>query len=64
MLSHPAGFLTHLIGFPIRLVATVNVNDFLSRSLQGGNASAADQVTVTLAPSMDIQVLRPSITDD
>ena len=44
------------MGFDIRLVAAVNVNDFLVRCLRHGTMSTGQAVTPTLAPAMDIQV--------
>lgn len=45
------------MGFPIKLVATVNSNDILARSFQNGDYSPVPDVAASLAPSMDIQVI-------
>ena len=53
-----AGFLAHEMGFPIKLIATVNSNDILARSFQNGDYSPSPTVAASLAPAMDIQVCR------
>ncbi|EFX85833.1 hypothetical protein DAPPUDRAFT_313680 [Daphnia pulex] len=50
-----AGFLAREMGFPIKLVATVNSNDILARTFQYGDYSPAPDVAASLAPAMDIQ---------
>nr|CAH0099540.1 unnamed protein product [Daphnia galeata] len=50
-----AGFLAREMGFPIKLVATVNSNDILARTLENGDYSPAPDVAASLAPAMDIQ---------
>lgn len=50
-----AGFLAHEMGFPIKLVATVNSNDILARTFKNGDYSPAPDVASSLAPAMDIQ---------
>jgi threonine synthase len=52
-----AGFLAREMGFPIKLVATVNSNDILARTFQNGDYSPAPDVAASLAPAMDIQVI-------
>lgn len=44
------------MGLPIRLVAVVNSNDIIHRTVQHGDFSLADSVKATLASAMDIQV--------
>lgn len=51
-----AGFLAREMGFPIKLVATVNSNDILARTFQKGDYSPAADVAASIAPAMDIQV--------
>lgn len=51
-----AGYIAHKMGFPIKLVASVNSNDILARSLQIGDYSPSPTVDASLAPAMDIQV--------
>lgn len=46
------------MGFPIKLVATVNSNDILARTFKNGDYSPAPDVAASLAPAMDIQVIR------
>ena len=53
-----AGFLAHEMGFPIKLIATVNSNDILARSFRNGDYSPSPTVAASLAPAMDIQVCR------
>jgi threonine synthase len=51
-----AGYVAAKMGLPIeRLIVATNVNDILHRALSTGDYSAST-VTVTAAPSMDIQV--------
>lgn len=52
-----AGFLAHEMGFPIKLIASVNSNDILARSFQNGDYSPSPDVKASLAPAMDIQVI-------
>ncbi|KAF0304629.1 Threonine synthase-like 2 [Amphibalanus amphitrite] len=51
-----AGCVAARMGLPVRLVAAVNTNDIVYRSLSSGDFSKADEVVVSLAPAMDIQV--------
>ena len=51
-----AGCVAARMGLPLRLVAAVNTNDIVSRILSSGDFSKADEVVVSLAPAMDIQV--------
>ncbi|XP_029023971.1 threonine synthase-like 2 isoform X3 [Betta splendens] len=50
-----AGFIVKLMGFPLRLVAMVNANDILHRTVTTGDFSMAPGVIQTLAPAIDIQ---------
>jgi len=45
------------MGVPLRLVAMVNANDIVRRTVLCGDFSMAAEVTQTLAPAIDIQVL-------
>ena len=45
------------MGVPLRLVAMVNTNDIVQRTVQCGDFSMAADVKQTLAPAIDIQVL-------
>ncbi|KAB7494803.1 Threonine synthase-like 2, partial [Armadillidium nasatum] len=54
--SITAGSMAHFMGFPIRLVVSVNVNDIVARTLRHGIFSQRDQVFKTLANAMDIQM--------
>jgi len=51
-----AGCVAARMGLPVRLVAAVNKNDIVHRTLSGGDFSKSDQVLLSLAPAMDIQV--------
>ena len=51
-----AGAVARAMGLPVRLVAAVNDNDVVVRFLQSGVLSTGQGLTVTLSPSMDIQV--------
>lgn len=44
------------MGLPIRLVAVVNSNDIIHRTVQHGDFSLSESVKPTLASAMDIQV--------
>ncbi|XP_078080188.1 threonine synthase-like 2 [Mustelus asterias] len=50
-----AGYIAQMMGLPIRLVAAVNENDIIHRTVQNGDFSLADSVKPSLAPSIDIQ---------
>ncbi|XP_041909528.1 threonine synthase-like 2 isoform X3 [Corvus kubaryi] len=50
-----AGCIAQKMGLPIRLVAVVNSNDIIHRTVQHGDFSLAESVKATLAPAMDIQ---------
>lgn len=51
-----AGYVAQQMGLPIeRLIVATNINDILHRALSQGDY-AADGVTPTITPSMDIQV--------
>lgn len=49
------GFLVKEMGLPLRLVAMVNSNDIVHRTVTSGDFSMAASVTQTLAPAIDIQ---------
>lgn len=51
-----AGFLAQKMGLPITLVAGVNSNDTVARTLERGDFSVKNEVIHSLASSMDIQV--------
>ncbi|XP_072433136.1 threonine synthase-like 2 [Chiloscyllium punctatum] len=50
-----AGTIAQMMGLPIRLVAVVNENDIIHRTIQNGDFSLADSIKASLAPSIDIQ---------
>ncbi|XP_024119048.1 threonine synthase-like 2 isoform X2 [Oryzias melastigma] len=50
-----AGFIVKQMGVPLRLVAMVNSNDIVHRTVTRGDFSMADEVTQTLATAIDIQ---------
>lgn len=50
-----AGTIVKLMGLPLRLVAMVNSNDIVHRTVTTGDFSMAAHVTQTLAPAIDIQ---------
>lgn len=50
-----AGLLVKQMGVPLRLVAMVNANDIVHRTVTKGDFSMAPQVSQTLAPAIDIQ---------
>ena len=52
-----AGCIVKQMGVPLRLVAMVNSNDIVRRTVQSGDFSMAAEVKQTLAPAIDIQVL-------
>lgn len=45
------------MGIPLCLVAMTNANDIVHRTVQSGDFSMATNVTQTMAPAIDIQVL-------
>lgn len=51
----PAGYIVKQMGLPLKLVAMVNSNDIVHRTVTAGDFSMAS-VTKTLAPAIDIQV--------
>ncbi|KAK2500992.1 hypothetical protein MC885_004923 [Smutsia gigantea] len=51
-----AGCIAQRMGLPIRLVAAVNSNDILHRTVQWGDFSLSEAVKTTWASAMDIQV--------
>ncbi|XP_027547099.1 threonine synthase-like 2 isoform X2 [Neopelma chrysocephalum] len=50
-----AGCIAQKMGLPIRVVAVVNSNDIIHRTVQHGDFSVAENVKATLASAMDIQ---------
>ncbi|XP_058472717.1 threonine synthase-like 2 [Solea solea] len=50
-----AGVIVKQMGLPLKLVAMVNSNDIIHRTLSSGDFSMAATVTQTLAPAIDIQ---------
>ncbi|KAK5851586.1 hypothetical protein PBY51_023130 [Eleginops maclovinus] len=50
-----AGFIVKQMGLPLKLVAMVNSNDIVHRTVTRGDFSMATDVTQTLAPAIDIQ---------
>ncbi|XP_056602139.1 threonine synthase-like 2 [Triplophysa dalaica] len=50
-----AGCIMKMMGVPLRLVAMVNTNDIVHRTVQSGDFSMASDVVQTLAPAIDIQ---------
>lgn len=50
-----AGFIVKQMGLPLKLVAMVNSNDIVHRTVTSGDFSMAADVTQTLAPAIDIQ---------
>ncbi|KAM9579772.1 threonine synthase-like 2 isoform 2-T3 [Guaruba guarouba] len=51
-----AGCIAQKMGLPIRLVAVVNSNDIIHRTVQHGDFSLSESVKPTLASAMDIQL--------
>ncbi|XP_054557792.1 threonine synthase-like 2 isoform X2 [Talpa occidentalis] len=51
-----AGCIAQKMGLPLRLVAAVNCNDIIHRTIQQGDFSLSKAVKSTLASAMDIQV--------
>ncbi|XP_072623217.1 threonine synthase-like 2 isoform X3 [Vulpes vulpes] len=51
-----AGCIAQKMGLPIRLVAAVNHNDIIHRTVQQGDFSLSASVELTLASAMDIQL--------
>ena len=52
-----AGCIVKQMGIPLCLVAMTNANDIVHRTVQSGDFSMATNVTQTMAPAIDIQVL-------
>ncbi|CAK6972496.1 threonine synthase-like 2 [Scomber scombrus] len=50
-----AGYIVKQMGLPLKLVAMVNANDIVHRTVTTGDFSMAADVTQTLAPAIDIQ---------
>ncbi|XP_072310204.1 threonine synthase-like 2 [Eucyclogobius newberryi] len=50
-----AGYIVKQMGLPLRLVAMVNSNDIVHRTVTKGDFSMAPNVSQTLAPAIDIQ---------
>ncbi|XP_032843330.2 threonine synthase-like 2 isoform X3 [Tyto alba] len=51
-----AGCIAQKMGLPIQLVAVVNSNDIIHRTVQHGDFSLSENVKATLASAMDIQL--------
>ncbi|XP_038608843.1 threonine synthase-like 2 isoform X1 [Tachyglossus aculeatus] len=51
-----AGCIAQRMGLPLRLVAVVNSNDIVHRTIERGDFSLLDSAKPTLASAMDIQV--------
>ncbi|XP_054028384.1 threonine synthase-like 2 isoform X2 [Dryobates pubescens] len=51
-----AGCIAQRMGLPIQLVAVVNSNDIIHRTVQHGDFSLSQSVKATLASAMDIQL--------
>lgn len=56
LLCPTAGYIVKQMGVPLKLVAMVNVNDIVHRTVTAGDFSMATEVTQTLASAIDIQV--------
>ncbi|XP_068561795.1 threonine synthase-like 2 [Cebidichthys violaceus] len=50
-----AGYIVKQMGLPLKLVAMVNSNDIVHRTVTSGDFSMSPEVTQTLAPAIDIQ---------
>jgi len=50
-----AGVIAQTMGFPVKLVCCVTVNDIVARAHHNGDLSIVDEVHASLAPAMDIQ---------
>ncbi|XP_047425955.1 threonine synthase-like 2 isoform X2 [Mugil cephalus] len=50
-----AGYIVKEMGLPLKLVAMVNSNDIVHRTITTGDFSMADNIKQTLAPAIDIQ---------
>lgn len=50
-----AGYIVKQMGLPLKLVAMVNSNDIVHRTVTAGDFCMAPHVTQTLAPAIDIQ---------
>uniref|UniRef100_A0A3B5KV55 Threonine synthase-like 2 n=1 Tax=Xiphophorus couchianus TaxID=32473 RepID=A0A3B5KV55_9TELE len=50
-----AAYIAVRMGLPLKLVAMVNANDIVHRTVTSGDFSMATSVTQTLAPAIDIQ---------
>uniref|UniRef100_A0A1A8G470 Threonine synthase-like 2 n=2 Tax=Nothobranchius TaxID=28779 RepID=A0A1A8G470_9TELE len=50
-----AAYMLKLMGLPLKLVAMVNSNDIVHRTVTNGDFSMTSDVTQTLAPAIDIQ---------
>ncbi|KAK4318302.1 hypothetical protein Pmani_010712 [Petrolisthes manimaculis] len=59
-----AGCIAQKMGLPITMVATVNTNDIVARTLSCGDFSVKGEVVKSLAPAMDIQNGQPSTPGD
>lgn len=52
-----AGYIVTQMGLPLKLVAMVNANDIVHRTVTSGDFSMTANIKQTLAPAIDIQVL-------
>ena len=52
-----SGFVASKMGFPMELIAVVNPNDIVHRTIKSGDMSMAKEVHPSWASAMDIQVL-------
>ncbi|MBN3281657.1 THNS2 protein, partial [Polyodon spathula] len=59
-----AGFVAVKMGLPVCLVAMVNENDIIHRTVQLGDFSLFQSVKHTLAPAIDIQKLDEELMED
>lgn len=46
------------MGVPVKFVCAVTSNDIVSRAITKGDYSMSENVISTLAPAMDIQVIK------
>ena len=51
-----SGFVASKMGFPMELIAVVNPNDIVHRTIKSGDMSMAKEVHPSWASAMDIQV--------
>lgn len=63
MSSVSAGYIVKQMGLPLKLVAMVNSNDVVHRTVTTGDFSMAANATQTLASAIDVQVTPNIFTD-